>query len=125
MSWNAYLIDDRGHVEGDWNYTHNTNVMANVVLYPDYDPTLGVGEEVLGLGRGRPKSTWWKDLDGLTGPEGAALLNRIIKGMEADPEKFRKMNPDNGWGDYDRFLAVLIEMRDRVPEWPCRWEVNG
>ena len=29
MSWDAFLIDDRGHVEGDWNYTHNINKMVH------------------------------------------------------------------------------------------------
>lgn len=105
MSWDVWLVDDRGHTEGDWNYTHNCNRMANAVL--DDGPS------------------WWKRLDGLDGPEGAALLHRIIKGLEADPERFRAMNSDKKWGDYDSFLAVLIEMRDRVPEWPTKWSAHG
>ena len=32
MSWNAYLTDDRGHTEGDWNYTHNCSGMIYAVL---------------------------------------------------------------------------------------------
>jgi hypothetical protein len=27
MSWDISLVDDRGHIEGDWNYTHNCNGM--------------------------------------------------------------------------------------------------
>jgi hypothetical protein len=32
VSWDATLIDDRGHVEGDWNYTHNCNRMIAAAL---------------------------------------------------------------------------------------------
>lgn len=125
MSWDATLVDDRGHVEGDWNYTHNCNGMANAAIYDDYDESLSTAEEVLGIGRGRPRQTWWKELDGMSGPDGAAFLNKIIVALEADPDRFTKMNPDNGWGDYDSFVARLREMRDRVPEWPTTWEVSG
>lgn len=120
MSWNAYLTDDRGHTEGDWNYTHNCNGMANAVLYDGYEPQ-PVFAEVF-----QPKrESWWKVLDGMTGPEGAALLDRIIKGIDADRPRFEAMNPDNGWGDVDSFVKVLTEMRDAVPEWPTTWAVHG
>ncbi len=71
------------------------------------------------------RGAWWDLLHGRTGPEGAQLLDRIIKGLAADPERFRAMNPENGWGDYDSLLARLTEMRDAVPEWPTTWSVNG
>lgn len=106
MSWHAHLDDDRGHEEGWWNYTHNCNRMANEVIAP---------QEV----------SWWKLLDGMDGPDGAALLSRIVDGLRADPEHFRAMNPENGWGNYDSFVALLDEMRRAVPEWPCSWEVHG
>ena len=67
----------------------------------------------------------WSQLDGLPGPEGAALLDVIVKGLELEPARFRAMNPENGWGDYDSFVARLREMRAAVPEWPCKWKVWG
>jgi hypothetical protein len=109
MSWDATLIDDRGHQEGWWDYTHNTNDMANSVIHPDDD----TGQ------------SWWRILDGMEGKAGAAFLGRIIEGLEADPDRFRAMNPPNGWGNYDGFLGVLREMRDRVPDWPCVWHTSG
>lgn len=69
--------------------------------------------------------TWWKTLDGMSGPEGAAYLHTIIKGLEADPDRFREMNPPNGWGNYDGLLEKLIEMRNAVPEWPTVWSASG
>jgi hypothetical protein len=123
MSWDAYLVDDRGHDEGSWNYTHNCNGMANLALDAAYKQAASVFDEVFCPEPGR--LSWWKRLDGLEGPAGAELLNRIITNMESDPERYRALNPPNNWGDYDSFLKVLRDMRDAVPEWPTKWAVNG
>lgn len=120
MSWDADLIDDRGHNDGSWSYTHNCNGMANAVIHDDYEQQ-SVFAEVF-----RPlRESWWKRLDGMSGPEGAAYLDGIVRGLELDPERFRALNPENGWGDYDSFVKVLVEMRDAVPEWPTTWRVSG
>lgn len=39
--------------------------------------------------------------------EAAGLLAAGIQRMEADPEKYRAMNPSNGWGDYEGALTYL------------------
>ena len=119
MSWDATLTDDRGHVEGDWNFTHNTNPMIHDAL------------DVIGWelpphphfpGR---KGSWYDVLDGADGPAGAAYLDAIIRQLEADPARYEAMNPPNKWGSYTNLLRVLREMRAAVPEWPCRWSANG
>lgn len=133
MSWNAYLHDDRGHTEGEWNYTHNCNPMANALVSDDevragarrWWAKRGRDDIVARIDAGEMLGSWWDCLEGMSGPDGAAYLDRIIKGLQADPERFRAMNPENGWGDYDSFLAVLIDMRDRVPEWPTEWSISG
>lgn len=107
MSWDASLVDDRGHTEREFNYTHNTSVMIYTVLTDSAD------------------WPWWARLSGMSGPEGAAFLDRIIRGLEADPELFRGMNPRNGWGDYDSLVAMLTTMRNAVPEWPTTWHASG
>lgn len=35
----------------------------------------------------------------------------FIEVFEADPDKFRALNPANGWGDYDGFLTALHDIR--------------
>lgn len=121
MSWDADLVDDRGHEEGSWNYTHNCNAMMNLALDESYDTSQTTFQEVF-----MPKTeSWWKQLDGMDGPVGAKFLDGIIRTMEADPPKYRALNPENGWGDYDRVLVVLREMRAAVPEWPTTWKVRG
>lgn len=116
MSWDVWLTDDRGHSDGSWNYTHNCNPMIDAVLG---DRAEGTPSTWWG---GR---SWWRLLDGMSGPEGAELLDVIISGLEADPARFEAMNPDNGWGSYVSLLAVLREMRAAVPEWPTTWRARG
>lgn len=135
MSWDAWLHDDRGHSEGWWNYTHNTSGMvyavledAGVVLPASTrlckrrDPETG---EWVTYPDGYGSISWWEHLDGMSGPEGAAFLHVIITGLEADPDRFRAMNPPNGWGDYGGILKTLREMRQAVPEWPTTWGASG
>ena len=33
----------------------------------------------------------------------------MVDNLEANPEKYRAMNPENGWGDYDRLCAKWRE----------------
>jgi len=125
MGWNAYLTDDRGHTEGEWNYTHNTNGMVAAALLVSHHLPLGhidSGPGPLGRAIG---PCWWDHLHGKSGPEGAALLNAVIRQLETYPDQFRDMDPPNGWGGYDTLLPLLREMRDRVPEWPTTWSVHG
>jgi len=35
------------------------------------------------------------------------LLEEGIKKMKSDPRRFKKLNPSNGWGDYDMFVKWL------------------
>jgi len=117
MSWDVDLIDDRGHFEGEWNYTHNCNHMIAAAIVaadgecPDDNFLVG--------------PTWWDRLDGMSGPDGAECLGSIVGALEADPDTYKAMNPENGWGNYDDLLAMLTEMRDAVPEWPTTWKANG
>lgn len=124
MSWDATLVDDRGHVEGDWNYTHNCNGMIAAALtdlgcvnghaVPDNHP--------IWKAIGAP---WWHRIDGAPGPVGAEFLHALVGQLESDPMKYEAMNPENGWGSYDTLLTVLREMRDAVPEWPTKWSISG
>lgn len=125
MSWDVSLYADRGHCEGDWNFTHNCNGMIEATL-ADNEELDGTGQawfskEGSDLGR----ASWWCLLDDVDGPTGAALLHRIVRGLESDPGRFRGMNPKNGWGDYDSLLVVLRSMRSAVPEWPTTWSASG
>lgn len=45
-------------------------------------------------------------------------IRKAISDMEADPERFRKHNPPNGWGTYDDFLSFLGELEADCGDWP-------
>ncbi len=122
MSWDVDLIDDRGHTEGDWNYTHNTNDMIAAAYEAQTGKTTPQCGGSLGFAIG---PAWWERLDGATGEDGQQYLASIITALEVDPDRYRAMNPPNGWGDYDQLLDILREMRDRVPAWPCTWKASG
>ena len=103
MSWDASLrCVCCGHALLDVNYTSNTN----------------------GMIRTAGENDWPHDFTGLTGPEGAAYLDEVIRALRDDPARFDAMNPENGWGKRVSLLQVLNEMRDAVPEAPTRWEVQ-
>lgn len=125
MSWSATLFDDRGHIEGEWNFTHNCNGMINTILDSEYEQ-VSVAEEVFRFKTTERQPTWWKQLDDLDGEQSWVFLDTIIAGLESDPERFRKMNPENGWGDFDSLVKVLKAMREAIPNsWPSRWRVSG
>lgn len=133
MSWDASLkatdtrdcgtaVEESAQELGWWNYTHNTNAMIAAA----YQAMTGETTPQCGGPLGRViGEAWWERLNGATGEAGRDYLSQIIKGLEADPARFRAMNPPNGWGDYDGLLGVLRDMRDRVTEEPSIWQVSG
>lgn len=105
MSWDAAVC---GY---EWNYTHNTNRMVNAAA------------EAAGLDL--DGKTWFDHLKGRTIYETRPFLAAIVAELAAHPDKYRAMNPENGWGSYDSLLPVLWEMRDVRPPPPVSlvWEV--
>lgn len=107
--------EERSEVEW-FNYTSNVAPMIYRAL-----EGAGIGLEA--------EERWWQRLDGMSGPEGRDFLDAVITQLEADPERFRAMNPPNGWGCYDGpdgVLGVLRKMRDAVPDDEgSAWHVSG
>ena len=57
---------------------------------------------------GCPLHEWAYDkANGRTAETLIEPLRLAIKTMEDDPERFRAMNPENGWGDYEGALEWL------------------
>lgn len=75
----------------DWNYTYNVQPM-----------TAKAGLRSLNM------------LDGVPAPVAVLALEMVIDRMAAAPDEYRKLNPANGWGDYDGFLKRLVELRDHL-----------
>ena len=45
-------------------------------------------------------------------------LQRGLERLRAEPERFRKLNPPNGWGSYEVFLAFVEEVLEACQRWP-------
>ena len=109
MSWNFHLVLNPcgvcGREDGTAykrNYTYNVSPMF-------FDAFPSTPEDRTGGIR---------QLDGLTGRECSELLRVAIEAMAGDPEKYRAMNPSNGWGDYDSALVMLRQMAAACEEHP-------
>lgn len=46
------------------------------------------------------------------------LINKAILKMQSDPERYKKMNPENGWGDYEGALKVLQNLHAACVQHP-------
>lgn len=128
MSWDVSLYDDRGHCEGDWNCTHNLNRHIEAALRDiGYELPLYEGSSSLHAAvAGDPKRVaWYSVLNGMDGPTGKEYLCKILTQLRKDPEKYKELDPPNGWGDYYGLIKILDEMIARVPEWPTKWSASG
>lgn len=61
--------------------------------------------------------------EGAPGVEAAGPLMEAVRRMEADPDRYRAMNPENGWGNADgarEFLRRLANMAAECPTFRIR-----
>jgi hypothetical protein len=125
MSWDADLVTaGENRSIAWWNYTHNTNGMIAAA----YEAATGQDTPQCGGTLGPAiGAAWWERLDGQRGDIGAGYLAVIVEALEADPQRFRAMDPPNGWGSYDTLLPVLRKMRDAPgSDGPhLAWNVSG
>jgi len=62
-----------------------------------------------------------RDFDRAPCSEAAGPLAAAVERMEADPDKYREMDPPNGWGDYEGALKFLRTLSEACAEHPrCR-----
>lgn len=93
MGWSLYLKSGecpschRTEDLGAWSCTYNLNSMLR-----------GAGLDDI------------RALRGQKGEQIAATLRPVLATLRAEPERFRAMNPSNGWGDYDGLVPVIAEI---------------
>lgn len=63
-----------------------------------------------------------RDMDGMAVAEAIPILRagiaNIEADIEADPEAYRKFEPDNGWGNVERMLNWLRRILALCEQWP-------
>jgi hypothetical protein len=60
----------------------------------------------------------FQSIDGKSAAEAATMLERALNVMRNNPDDFRKLNPANGWGDYDNFRVALEELLSWMLRYP-------
>ena len=94
MSWSFYMEIDTGGPEpgtvtGDLNCTYNVSPMFYKAL---------------------PFDDGIRGIEGLRGEEALEPLRGGVKAMEDNPDEYKAMNPENGWGSYEGALDTLREL---------------
>lgn len=124
MSLDVTIIDNFcdhcGHGENvfDVNITHNLGGMASAcglyeamwrpyMLYPGYKEFDNYDEE-------------YKFEDSITVIAGDIIpnLQKGIDSLELNPETYKKLNPENGWGSYETLLRVAKELLEACTKYP-------
>ena len=94
MSWDIGIeLNGVKFENADWNYTHNCNDMMRDAGYD-----------------------WIYGLHGQLLSDTLPKFQAMLENLESNPEKYRAMNPENGWGDYDRLCALWREILPRAKE---------
>lgn len=62
-------------------------------------------------------------IDGMSAKQSLDILIPALENLRSDPQRFKKFNPPNGWGDYGGLVHTLEEMIKAVKLNPKgRWE---
>ena len=64
------------------------------------------------------EESWSKYLNGKKGRECQSRLIEAIGRMKLQPEEYKKLEPDNGWGSYKGALEFLNEILSACEEFP-------
>lgn len=101
MSWDIGISVSGYQLEGcSWNYTHNCNQMMRGANF-----------------------NWVYTLDGQLVADTVDNFKMMLANLKADPERFRALNPVNGWGSYDslvelwetEILPTVIDVAEKIP----------
>ena len=101
LDFSLYATDQDGNEFEvlDKNITHNLTSMAREA---------GVYEALW-----RPS-----EINATTGKDIIHILENGLEQMTADPPRFKKHNPDNGWGSYIHFLPWIEEVLEGCRKYP-------
>ena len=121
MSYDVYFyVDVDGHqvCVGENNYTSNVSGMWSKALQLPEKPWLRDGEPVIYQDGRQAMNFGVRLLDDAPSSEAAGVLAAGVARMEANPDDYTPMNPDNGWGCYEGALDFLRWMAETASKYP-------
>ncbi len=96
---------DHEHTRKETEYFYDANITHNL------------GE--MAVDAGLYKSLWRPEELGITKASQLVLNLRLgLKLLEDDPERFKKFNPKNGWGDYGLLVSFVRNYLDACEKFP-------
>lgn len=108
MSYWVYLKIDTG----------NTESLTTVVEVGNLTRNLSQMHSLAGC--------WIRDFENKSALDSIPILEKGIADMKANPDKYKALNPSNGWGDYEWGLEFLERLLNACKEHPkCTIEVSG
>ena len=117
MSYDTHVAIDTGSglvvVASAGSYTSNVGPMFYAVLPGPYEG----GGRYDGEGESEPRGGL-PGLSGLTCQQAAEILREGVKQMAGRRKEMLRLNPENGWGDYEgalRYLRDCLEVCERHP----------
>ena len=101
--------------------TNNDRENIAIVAIPEMDnPTYNLGDMFRkAMDWDFNQGEWYRVSD---------ILQNIYRGrdaLEMNPEKWRKYEPDNGWGTIEDAIAVLDSLMDCINETTELWPLNA
>lgn len=94
MGWDIVIeVNGIRFEDASWNYTHNCNPMMREAGYD-----------------------WIYHLHGELVADTLPKFQAMVENLEANPEKYRAMNPKNGWGNYDSLVSLWHRILPRAQE---------
>jgi hypothetical protein len=60
----------------------------------------------------------WRDFIDMPAARASHIWRNVREKLVADPDRFKELNPPNGWGDYDGAVEQLGLMVDRCAKHP-------
>ena len=99
MSYDIFLTTPKNRDED----SEVGNMTSNI--RPMYDKAFGVND--------------WKDV--VDGRRAGSVVQEIFLAydeMKSNPKEYKKLNPENGWGDYEGALEYLYKLLRESCQWP-------
>lgn len=102
MSWNFRMYIERDNGEKLYNdldigYTYNVSPMYYRAL---------------------PLRDGIKTIDGMSGEEAETPIYIGLLELLSEPEEYKHLNPENGWGDYEGAIDVLLKLLHYSRDYP-------
>ena len=60
----------------------------------------------------------WQDFIGMCAGDAGPIWQKVADELRADPDKYKAMNPPNGWGDYEGAVEVISALAAACARYP-------